>query len=519
MVDPSSDEVASDGQTYKLEPRSMRLLCALAQSGGSVVSAEALLQTVWPGLLVTQSSLYDAIAQLRKVLGPQHIGTVARKGYRLLTPIEQEAVLPSMEASGAEGAGFGVALSGVQGLGPRSIAVLPFRAYGLPDSLSFLRERLVDGLISAMSRQPGLVMVASGTMLTFQENQASPQEVSRLLGARFVISGMLEARTDRLFVSMQVADGWSGTQTFADELELPLDAWHEAAAQVVPRLARALNFELNDLVARAAFQPGDSLMQALALSARAWVALFARVQTRESNAQASLLAAQALALAPDLAQAWMCKGYCEWRAGQYGWSDEPYTVMMDHALASVQRAVALDPRDPDAQYVLGVVSVHHGQLLQAEEALHQCLRLTSSYAPAHAILGLVRIRRGYPAEAGAHCDRAFALSPREPLRAIWHWIKAVAALVLGDSHTALEECQRGIAANASYPPCYVTGAAAAQSLGDERQARAWVEVLRERTVFNSLAAFRLRSQRSYASQPGQLDLLLNLLRDAGMPER
>ena len=87
QVNVSSDEVTGKGQLHKLEPRAMRLLTVLAQAGGEVVSGDALLTAVWPGLIVTPSSLYDAIAQLRKVPGPDHIGTVARKGYRLVTPV------------------------------------------------------------------------------------------------------------------------------------------------------------------------------------------------------------------------------------------------------------------------------------------------------------------------------------------------------------------------------------------------------------------------------------------------
>lgn len=55
------------------------------------------------------------------------------------------------------------------------------------------------------------------------------------------------------------------------KLELPLAAWHEAASRVVGRLARALNFELNDLATHAIPEPHDAGMQALTLSARAWV--------------------------------------------------------------------------------------------------------------------------------------------------------------------------------------------------------------------------------------------------------
>ena len=91
QIDPALDQVSRNGQAHKLEPRSMRLLVVLAQASGEVISANALLDAVWPGLVVTPSSLYDAVAQLRKVLGPEHIGNVARKGYRLLTPVRWPA--------------------------------------------------------------------------------------------------------------------------------------------------------------------------------------------------------------------------------------------------------------------------------------------------------------------------------------------------------------------------------------------------------------------------------------------
>jgi DNA-binding winged helix-turn-helix (wHTH) protein len=84
QVNVPLDTVSAAGAEHKLEPRSMRLLVLLAQAGGELVSADALLAGVWPGLVVTPSSLYDAVAQLRKVLGPEHIATVARKGYRLV---------------------------------------------------------------------------------------------------------------------------------------------------------------------------------------------------------------------------------------------------------------------------------------------------------------------------------------------------------------------------------------------------------------------------------------------------
>ena len=92
LVDPTLDTISRGGQTQKLEPRMMRLLACLADSAGAVVSQDRLLAEVWAGVVVGPASVYQAISQLRRLLGdtdpePSYIATVPRKGYRLIAPV------------------------------------------------------------------------------------------------------------------------------------------------------------------------------------------------------------------------------------------------------------------------------------------------------------------------------------------------------------------------------------------------------------------------------------------------
>jgi DNA-binding winged helix-turn-helix (wHTH) protein/TolB-like protein len=520
QVNISLDEVAGKGQTHKLEPRTMRLLAALAQAGGDVVPADDLLNAVWPGLIVTPSSLYDAVAQLRKVLGPDHIATVARKGYRLVTPVAplvtskpDAPVAPEATMVGA------VTERAVEPrLGPRSVAVLPFVARALPESLAFLGESLTGAVIAELSRQPGLVVVALGTMLTFGQQHPPPRQLADDLGVRYVVDGQLELRGDMVHVGVQVVDGQRGTQTWADELTLPANAWHATAAVVVGRLARALRFELNDLASQAPVTASDAEVQARGLAAQAWVQLFARAQTPDTNRRATQLARSAVALAPELSQAWMCLAYADWRAGMYRWSDEARNQQMMRALAEAERAVALDPRDPDAHYVLALSARHLGQRKRGEEASRHCLRLSSSYAPAYGLLGQSLNRRGLHEEARAHCARAFELSPLEPLRVIWHANLAEASLAVGDLQGALEEAQRGMAVNPGFAQLYLFGMVAAWQLGAVELAREWLSTLRIHPAFCSLEAVRVTMRPTFDPVAiGQLEQLLETLRQAGLP--
>jgi hypothetical protein len=84
------------------------------------------------------------------------------------------------------------------------------------------------------------------------------------------------------------------------------------------------------------------------------------------------------------------------------------------------------------------------------------------------------------------------LSPLEPLRVIWHWVRAEASLATHEPLAALEEAQRGMAVNPSSGQLYVVGAAAAWRLGGVEQAHAWVATLRRHAAFCSLSGGRSR---------------------------
>ena len=107
LVSPALDSISRGTETHKLEPRTMRLLMCLANSAGAVVSVDRLLAEVWTGVIVGSASVYQAVSQLRKLLGdtdpnPTYIATVPRKGYRLIAPVLRGA--PASASSPVVGA-------------------------------------------------------------------------------------------------------------------------------------------------------------------------------------------------------------------------------------------------------------------------------------------------------------------------------------------------------------------------------------------------------------------------------
>src|SRR5271170_6140472 len=94
IVHPALDSISRGTETQKLEPRTTRLLMCLANSAGEVVSVDRLLTEVWSGVVVGSASVYQAVSQLRRLLGdldpdPTYIATVPRKGYRLVATVRR----------------------------------------------------------------------------------------------------------------------------------------------------------------------------------------------------------------------------------------------------------------------------------------------------------------------------------------------------------------------------------------------------------------------------------------------
>ena len=110
-VQPASGQITRNGETARVEVRTMRLLLCLAERAGEVVSIDDLLDRVWSDVVVAPDSVYQAVASLRRALGddprqPTYIETVPRLGYRMVAQVSpwdpQTVSQPGAQASTQE---------------------------------------------------------------------------------------------------------------------------------------------------------------------------------------------------------------------------------------------------------------------------------------------------------------------------------------------------------------------------------------------------------------------------------
>jgi TolB-like protein/DNA-binding winged helix-turn-helix (wHTH) protein len=283
IVDPLHAQMTRDGDTVRLEARTLRLLLCLAERAGDVVSIDELLNEVWPGVVVTPDSVYQAVTALRRQLGddprqPTYIATVPRRGYRMVAKVggghaaaalsvpAQAAANEAFEAPGPEAPAARsrlyprlLAIAALLGLvcaafylltraeplaqpaataiDPRSVAVMPF--LDLTDTMN--EEPFADGmteeLIDRLSQSRDLHVAPPTSSFYFKGKQVTVQQVAKALGVAYVLDGSVRKSGNTLRVSARLVradDGfvaWSQTydRNWSDKLMIQDDIADEAA--------------------------------------------------------------------------------------------------------------------------------------------------------------------------------------------------------------------------------------------------------------------------------------------------
>jgi TolB-like protein/DNA-binding winged helix-turn-helix (wHTH) protein len=282
-VSASSGQISREGQTLRVEARTMRLLLCLAEHAGQVVSIDELLDQVWAGVIVTPDSVYQAVTSLRRILGddpkqPTYIAIVPRLGYRMLASVSPwvEHAAPSPGAAdGATGArhkswallaagaavcaalilaflvygriGTLLQAAGTPGgaVSGNSVAVLPFLDL---TSESMDQEYFADGLteelIDRLSKIPGLRVPPPTSSFYFKGKKVSVTDIAKSLGVDYVLDGSLRKSGATMRIAARLVRADSGfviwSETYNRRLDDILQVQDDIAGEVTKALLQGL---------------------------------------------------------------------------------------------------------------------------------------------------------------------------------------------------------------------------------------------------------------------------------------
>lgn len=424
-----------------------------------------------------------------------------------------------------------VALAGLLGLGARfalyrapsvdrprlSIAVLPFSNLSGDPSQDYFSDSITEDLTTDLSRIEGAFVIARNTMQAYRAKAVDVRQLGQELGVRYVLEGSVRRAEKQVRVTAQLINAETGAHVWAERIDRAAENLFSLQSDVTGQIARALNLQLKEAESQRAKRGRPDNLEAVDYALRAWAELWNKPQTRETNDQALTYLAQAVALDPNVPEAWTNFCYAHTRAAVYHWSPSR-SESLRLAREAGERAVALDPQSADAHYVLSFAIAQQGDLEKVLAEAETVVTLNPNHAPGHAWFGFALARLGRPREALPHYDRAFRLSPQDPLRAIWHFFVGMTYVMLGEDLKALEEGNQAAATNPKFPTGYAVQASALALLGREAEARAALAVYQQLQPGITLAKFKDINRSNNAEYLRLMERFYTGLRTAGLPE-
>jgi len=508
IADPTLDLLTRGEESVKLEPRTMSVLVHLMQRRLRVVSPNELEGAVWTGVVVTSQSVYQAIAQLRRVFGddarePRYIATVPRKGYRLIAPVEpllEEAspdiaqtrrlVPPNVASAPAGGSAQVPAVNvvaelqrarvgfarftrpwlwlGAGGLvaailiaafvilrrpstppAPPSLAVLPFVDLSPDRSNAVFCDGLTDELTSGLAELSEMRVLGRNSAFLFRDSHEDVHVIGRRLGVAYVLQGSVRREGDRLRIMATLVDTSTGFQRWAHTF----DGTNRQIFSIQEEVAREV---VDSLRLRLSPRSSARLAQAPSTNVPAYeLYLLGRYQGQQRTPGALTLAIdyhrQAIALDPHFALAYA--GLADGLMSQVYYSNRSLNEMAPHVESAANRAIELDPRLAEGYAARAVLRTEQWRLDEAVADLRTAIALKPNYSEALVRLGLAHEYRAHPREALTSYDEALQL---DPLHFMLHIRRCLTLQNLGRYGEADAACQRALELNPKLPNAHWT---------------------------------------------------------------
>ena len=254
-IDLQGFRVVKAGEPLQVEPKSLKVLIFLAESGGRLVERKELLDAVWGDAFVTDHVLNRAVGQLRKALEedpkkPRYIETVPTLGYRFIAEVltapagaedaaeASEAVVPVGGPSPRPGRGWlGLMLAGLLAImfaaavtiravrtrsaagQVRSLAVLPLKNLSGDAAQDYLADGMTEELITDLGQIGALTVISPTTAMQYKDAHKSLPRIAAELHVDAVVEGSVARSGDRLRIDAQLIDARADKQLWARSFE------------------------------------------------------------------------------------------------------------------------------------------------------------------------------------------------------------------------------------------------------------------------------------------------------------
>jgi TolB-like protein/class 3 adenylate cyclase len=381
-----------------------------------------------------------------------------------------------------------------------TLAVLPFANHSADRGRDFFSDGVTEDIINALGRFSAMRVIAYNTVQAYKMRVATPEQIMRELGVRYLVQGSVREHEGALRVGVELSDAAKGTLLWSERYDGQGRDVFAIQDRIVRDIAGTLAVKLTAIeLQRAAAKPPERL-EAYELVLRARELL--RGVERSPNREARALVAQAIKLSPSYAEAHAASAYAEFQRAVFGWMEDPADGLR-RAEEAARRALAVDDPGANARAfaMLGNIHTFTGNYEEALDAAERAIRLNGSDAMAHSLRGGVLLWTGRIEDSIAASEAARRFDPR--LSSEGMFFLALAYYLSGRYREAAQTAA-AVEPNSRTPFLHAVHAGALAQLGDSEGARRAADEVRRQSPFFEVELFGQRlvnpAQRAKAQE-------------------
>ena len=431
-------ELSNAGKKVQLRDQPLKLLLALLEQPGELVTRETLVRRLWSeGTFVDfDRGLNKAVLHLRETLGdsadnPQFIETLPRKGYRFVASVTQEQPeVPTVEMPSTERrARLGlwavslvvllalalVVIANVGGTGDwisdrshpisqiTALAVIPLENLsGNPDE-EYFADGMTDELITDLAKTSSARITSRTSVMRYKETRKSVREIGRELNVDAVVEGTVTRSGDRVRITAQLIQVATDMHLWAETYERNVDEVLHLQGEVATDIARRISTVVRPLDQGRTVNPHA---YGLYLKGRYYFYQY----TTEGWLQAIDYFNRALELDPQFAPAYAGLADVYLVAGAYG--SIPTQEALTRGKSAAVKALQLDDKLAGAHYALATAFTWYDwDWASAEKEFQRGLALNPNDALGRNWYGGYLSLKGRHEEALDEHERARELDP------------------------------------------------------------------------------------------------------------
>jgi len=349
-----------------------------------------------------------------------------------------------------------------------SLVVLPLATAGDDKLEDWFADALLGELTMLATQLHGASVIGRDTAAAYKGKTVDSRIVAKELDVRYVVQGNLTREGDAVRLNMALIDGRDGTQRWAQKFLAQRGNVNATLEDVVAQLARHLQIELVRTVGSRGGPKSAEHASAEELSMRGWALWFGGL-SKANVLEALALFERAVALDPNLVQAWGGVAVMSINAGTYSWVDDRAAALrrVEEAGQQVERLDSNHYYSFLSRWIRAFNAKDTPGMLGVAQAWVERYRHPVAYAG----LGYALMFNGRPDEAVVPIETALRLSPRDPQLADWQYRLAMAHFTAGRYEQALESARAAQANNSAlpWPPIH---AAALMRLNRAQEAQA-----------------------------------------------